>query len=236
MCGRFTLRTPLARVAELFDADAVDAWASRQLPRFNIAPSQAVAAIRWSVERDRRELVPLAWGLVPHWAHDPAIGARMINARAETVATKPAFRDAFRRRRCLVIADGFYEWQNRDGAKQPYYIRLKKDGPFAFAGLWDRSEKTDTPIESCTIVTTDANELLHPLHDRMPVVLDARASRQWLDAETSDPEALQKLLHPYPADAMIAYPVSTLVNSPRHDGPECIEAAAPQKKQGSLFD
>jgi putative SOS response-associated peptidase YedK len=235
MCGRFTLRTPLARVAELFELGPPDEWALRQPPRFNIAPSQEVAAIRQRAD-GRRELVPLTWGLVPRWADDPAIGNRMINARAESVATRPAFRDAFRRRRCLVLSDGFYEWQKRGGAKQPYYIRLKEDRPFAFAGLWDYWDKSARPIESCTIITTDANDLVRPLHDRMPVILHRDAARQWLDAAGEDQARLQALLCPYAADEMVAYPVSSLVNSPRHDLPECIDSAAPSKKQGSLFD
>jgi len=234
MCGRFTLRTPLARVAELFDVQALSEWAVRQPPRFNVAPSQAVAAIRWNAQRDARELVPLDWGLVPHWADDAAVGNRMINARAETVATKPSFRDAFRRRRCLILADGFYEWRkDAAGMKQPYYIRLKEDRPFAFAGLWDRAER---PVESCAIVTTDANDVLRPIHPRMPVIFDAEACRKWLSDGDDELDLLQQLLRPYLADEMTAYPVSTVVNSPRHDGPECIETAAPGKKQGSLFE
>ncbi|MGD9723663.1 MAG: SOS response-associated peptidase [Pirellulales bacterium] len=236
MCGRYTLRTPLTRVAELFDLDSLGDWAAALRPRYNVAPTQSVAAIRWNVERNRRELVPLVWGLVPHWADEVTIGNRMINARAETLAAKPAFRDAFRRRRCLIIADGFFEWQKRDGSKQPYYIRLKEDRPFAFAGLWDRWDKGPRPLESCTIVTTDANELLRPLHDRMPVILDDEACRRWLDQACDSAEELEPLLHPFAADAMLAFPVSTAVNSPRRDEPECIEPAAPAKRQGSLFD
>lgn len=236
MCGRFTLRTPLARVAELFDAVAIGDWAKRQPPRFNIAPSQVVAAIRSCDDRHGRELVPLAWGLVPYWCDDAAIGNKMINARAETLASKPAFRDAFRKRRCLVMADGFYEWQKREGGKQPFFIRLKRDEPFAFAGLWARNDKLDVPIESCTIVTTDANALLRPLHNRMPVILNHQACQQWLDPEVNDTAALEALLRPFPSDEMTAFPVSTLVNSPRNESPDCIEPAAAAPRQGSLFD
>jgi putative SOS response-associated peptidase YedK len=135
-----------------------------------------------------------------------------------------------------VLADGFYEWQKRDGAKQPYYIRLKDERPFAFAGLWDRWGEAARPIESCTIITTDANELLRPLHDRMPVIFDHEACQRWLDAANEDTMALQALLRPYSAEEMLAYPVSTVVNSPRRDVPECIAAAAPNRRQGSLFD
>ncbi|MEX2114728.1 MAG: SOS response-associated peptidase [Pirellulales bacterium] len=236
MCGRFTLRTPLARVAELFDAVAIGDWAKRQPPRYNIAPSQIVAAVRSNTAGDGRELVPLAWGLVPSWSDDAAIGNKMINARAETLATKPAFRDAFRKRRCLVIADGFYEWQKRGGAKQPYFIHMREDQPFAFAGLWARSERFETPIETCTIVTTEANALLRSMHDRMPVILDREACERWLDANVEDTAALEPLLRPHAADPMAAYPVSTLVNSPRHDAADCIEAAPSAPRQGSLFD
>jgi putative SOS response-associated peptidase YedK len=235
MCGRFTLRTPLARVAELFELDSAGDWAAQQVPRFNVAPSQTVAAIRCNAGTRRRELVPLSWGLVPHWADDPAIGNRMINARAETVPDKPAFRDSFRRRRCLIPADGFYEWQKHARSKQPFFIRLRDDHPFAFAGLWDRWDKLGAPIESCTIITTDANELLKPLHDRMPVILDREGADRWLAAEDTDPEALLSLLRPYPAEQMAAYPVSTMVNSPRHEDQRCIEPAEREKTQRSLF-
>ncbi len=176
------------------------------------------------------------WGLVPRWADDPAIGNRLINARAETAATKPSFRDAFRRRRCLIPADGFYEWKRQGGGKQPYYIRLEDDRPFAFAGLWERWEKAGAVIESCTILTTDANELLMPLHNRMPAILDREQFDRWLDPTIEDAKVLQPLLGPYPAERMIAYPVSTVVNSPRHDVAECIDKAPPGKVQGSLFD
>ena len=236
MCGRFTLRTPLARVAEIFELGPVPEWARLQPPRYNVAPSQAVAAVRWNAEKARPELVPLDWGLVPHWADDPAIGNKMINARSETVATKPAFRDALRRRRCLVLADGFYEWQRQGSAKQPYYIRLKDQAPFAFAGLWDRWDKLGTLIESCTIITTTANDVLRPLHERMPVILNRQQCAAWLAEGALETPALQALLQPFPAEYMTAYPVGTVVNSPRHDVPQCIEPAAKGKVQQSLFD
>ena len=235
MCGRYTLRTPLKRVAELFDAHPTGDW--HQPPRFNVAPSQVVAVVRMNAESGQRELVGLNWGLVPHWAKDATIGNRMINARAETVASKPSFREAFRRHRCLVIADGFYEWQkDAGGSKQPFYIRLKEDRPFAFAGLWARADKLETPIETCTIVTTNANDVIRPIHPRMPVILDNDACQTWLSADKDEADRLQELLRPYPAGPMIASPVSTIVNSPRNDGPECIESAAAGGKQGSLFD
>jgi putative SOS response-associated peptidase YedK len=237
MCGRFTLRTPMKAVAEVFDLAPGPADRTWQQPlRFNIAPAQEVAAIRWNTERHDRELAWLDWGLIPSWAEDPAIGNRMINARAETVATKPAFRDAFRRRRCLVAADGFYEWKRQKGAKQPHYIRLIQDRPFAFAGLWEHWHKGDVAIESCTIITIEANTLLHPLHNRMPVIVDAEQYDLWLDPAVQDPMVLKPLLVPYPAEDMVIYAVSTLVNSPRHDTPQCIDPAAGEKLQGSLFD
>jgi putative SOS response-associated peptidase YedK len=205
-------------------------------PRYNIAPSQEVAAVRHDEAGNERQAAWLQWGLVPPWALDPAVGYRMINARGETVATKPAFREAFRRRRCLLVADGFYEWQRGTKPKQPYYIRLNKDRPFAFAGLWQRWHKGERVIESCTIITTEANELVAALHDRMPVILKEQDYDAWLDPHVDDAGRLKSLLSPYPAGQMTAYPVSTAVNSPRHDGPDCIEPAAGGKVQGSLFD
>ena len=237
MCGRFTLRTPLKDVVELFDLAPTELdGATSTSARYNIAPSQAVAAVRFDAQRNARTLAWLQWGLIPSWADDPAIGSRMINARGETVATKPAFRDAFRHRRCLLPADGFFEWQRRDGSKLPYYIRLKDDRPFAFAGLWEHWQHGQLAIDSCTIITTDANELLRPLHDRMPVILDSAHFARWLDPEVQDRGLLAPLLTSYPAARLTAYPVDRIVNSPRFDSPECIAPAAPGKTQGSLFD
>src|SRR5262245_50704548 len=165
MCGRFTLTAPAAvkELFPLFDVSALEA-------HYNIAPSQNVAAVR--LGDDRPELVMLRWGLVPHWADNPKVGYRLINARAETAATAPAFRDAFPRRRCLVLADGFYEWQKSGDSKQPYFIHRKDSKLFAFAGLWEHWRRAGQTIDSCTILTTDANELVQPLHDRMPVILE----------------------------------------------------------------
>lgn len=222
MCGRFTLRAPASVVAEQFSLFEVPPFA----PRFNIAPTQPVAVVRLSPDQQEpeRELVWLRWGLVPSWAKDPAIGDRMINARAETVAEKPAYRGAFRRRRCLVAADGFYEWQRTGGRKQPYFVHLRDDRPFAFAGLWDRWEGEDyTSIESCTLLTTEPNELMQPIHNRMPVVLTPEGSVRWLDPAVQKPEMLSPLLRPFPAELMEAYPVSTYVNNPIHEDPRCIE-------------
>jgi putative SOS response-associated peptidase YedK len=222
MCGRFTLRAPASVVAEqfaLFDLPPLR-------PRFNIAPSQSVPVVRLQPEvpNPRRELVYVRWGLIPAWAKDPSVGNRMINARAETAAEKPAFRSALRRRRCLVAADGFYEWQRTERQKQPYFIRLRDDRPFAFAGLWESWQGPEgTPIQSCTLLTTAANDLMRPLHDRMPVILPPDAYQPWLDPALVRPEQLRPLLQPYPSEAMTACPVGTLVNSPTHDDLRCIE-------------
>lgn len=200
--------------------------------QFNIAPTQTVAAVR--VAEGGRELCQLRWGLVPHWADDPKIGNRMINARAESAATKPAYRDAFKSRRCLVVADGFYEWQKTGRRKQPFYIRLKDDGSFGFAAVWERWSKNGQRIESCSIITTDANELVAAIHDRMPVIVPREAYELWLSPDTQERELLQSLLRPYRASDMVAFPVSERVNSPACNDPECIRprsVAAP-----TLFD
>jgi putative SOS response-associated peptidase YedK len=214
-------------IAEQFAMLEVPPFAAR----FNIAPTQLAPVIRMQPHgRElRRELVWLRWGLVPSWATDPAIGNRLINARAETAAEKPAFRGAFRRRRCLVVADGFYEWRRSARTKQPYFIRLRDDRPFGFAGLWEAWEGPDhATLESCTLLTTAANDLIGPIHDRMPVILAPEACVDWLDPTTEDPRRLTSLLAAYPAEQMEAYPVSSLVNSPSHDAADCIQPAAGQ--------
>jgi len=217
-------------------------------PRYNIAPTQPVAVVRLigagvvqlplpspvsgegpgvrGSDSPPRELVWLRWGLLPSWAQDPAIGNRLINARAETAATKPAFRSALRRRRCLVVADGFYEWQRTGARKQPYFIHMRDDRPFALAGLWESWEGADhSALETCAILTTDANELMRPIHDRMPVIVSPNDYDRWLDAAIQKPEQVAPLLKAYPGDGMIAYPVSPYVNSPARDDPRCIEPA-----------
>jgi putative SOS response-associated peptidase YedK len=224
MCGRFTLRAPASVVAEQFSLFEMPPFAAR----FNIAPSQPVPVVRLAPDRPepQRELVWLRWGLIPRWADDPSIGNRMINARAESVAEKPAFRAALRQRRCLVVADGFYEWQKIDKRKQPHFIRMRDDRPFAFAGLWERWEGPQRgPIESCTLLTTDANDVVRPIHDRMPVILVPDAYALWLDPTVQQADKLLPLLKPYPSEAMIAYAVSPRVNSPTNDDPQCVEAA-----------
>jgi putative SOS response-associated peptidase YedK len=191
-------------------------------PHYNIAPTQMVLAVRHLPQAGRPECVPLRWGLIPYWAEDMKVGPRMINARAETAATKSAFAPAFRQRRCLILADGFYEWQKNAGRKQPFYIRRADGKPFAFAGLWERWNKAEQPVESCTILTTDANDLVRPLHDRMPVILDPAAYDRWLDPTCHDPTAIQGLLRPFAAASLTAYPVSTQVNNARFDDPVCV--------------
>ena len=223
MCGRFSLGTPGSVLAAQFDLFEAPAWT----PRYNIAPTQDVLVVVRRPEAPKRQARLLRWGLIPQWAEGPVVGSRMINARAETVATKPSFRRALRERRCLVLADGFYEWQKQDRRKQPFYIRLRDGRPFAFAGLWERWAPPDgQPIDSCTILTTVANDLIRPLHVRMPVILAPRDYDLWLDSSIQEVERLQPLLHPYPADDMTAYPVSTRVNNPANDAPECIESQA----------
>ena len=226
MCGRFTLRTPAHRLAQAFGVDTLP----NLRPRYNIAPTQDIVAVRRT--DDRRDLAMLRWGLIPGWAKDATIGSRLINARAETVAEKPSFRAAFRQRRCLIAADGFYEWQKAgDGPKQPYFIRLKSDEPFAFAGLWERwRDPAGETVESCTLITTEANETLAPIHPRMPVILPTDAYDGWLDHAVDGAEALLDLLRPYPGGEMIAVPITRRVNNVRNDDAACIEPAAVDKR------
>lgn len=222
MCGRYVVTTPGDVLAELFELDEKP----RLEPRYNVAPIQEVAIVR---RRDDggRELARVHWGLIPFWAKERAIGNKLINARAETVAEKPSFRDSFKKRRCLIPADGFYEWQKTDGRKQPWLLRLRDGAPFAFAGLWStwKDRESDATIESCTIVTTTPNALAAPIHDRMPVLLPRERHADWLDP-AAEAGGLAALLAPYPATEMEAYPVSTWVNSPAHDDPRCLEPAA----------
>ena len=218
MCGRFTLGATATDLAAQFNLATVPTWA----PRYNIAPTQEVLVVRQSSPQASREACLHRWGLIPPWAKDPSIGTRLINARAETVASKPAFRHAFRERRCLVLADGFYEWHREGTRKQPYHIRLRDGRPFAFAGLWEHWEGEEAAIDSCTLLTTTPNEVMRPLHDRMPVILSPADYNQWLDCRGQDTEHLHAMLRPYPSDDLIAYPVSTRVNNPAHDAAECL--------------
>ena len=220
MCGRFTLSAPAEVVAELFELVEEPALT----PRYNIAPTQPAPVVLWNRELKQRQFDLLHWGLIPVWADDPSIGSRMINARAETVGMKPAFRSAFRHRRCLIVADGFYEWQKLQRGKQPFYIRMENGGPFALAGLWECWEGADgTAIDSCTILTTEPNEVLRPLHNRMPVILYPQDYGRWLDAEIREADSLKPLLCPYSGEEITVYPVSTRVNDPANDSPACIE-------------
>ncbi len=223
MCGRFTLTVDPAQLQETFP------WISipdNLTPRYNIAPTQPVAVVPNTGEN---KLDFFLWGLIPSWAKDPEIGNRLINARSETLAEKPSFRTAYRRRRCLVLADGFYEWQlNPDGkTKTPVFIRLKSGAPFAFAGLWEIWMHPDgSEVRSTTIITTKPNQLMQPIHNRMPVILPPDTYEKWLDPSEQGPESLNALLQPYSDTEMTAYLVSRLVNNPKNDVPECINPAS----------
>ncbi|MFC1835864.1 SOS response-associated peptidase [Thermodesulfobacteriota bacterium] len=223
MCGRFVLMSVDKVVAEQFQISGEPPIKAR----YNIAPSQPIAVVRVSADSAERELKMLRWGLIPSWAKEKKIGYRMINARSETAAEKPAFRAAFKKRRCLIPADGFYEWKREKGKKQkqPYFIRMKAGKPFAMAGLWERwKDPEGEVIESTTIMTTSPNELLSRLHDRMPVILPPEAYETWLDPSMQTADRLKPLLRPYASDEMEAYEVSTRVNRPANDDPECVEA------------
>jgi len=220
MCGRFTLIAPGESIADLFGLSEIPNIA----PRYNIAPTQPVAAVRVSQKSGERELTYFHWGLIPRWAKDVSIGSRMINARSETAAEKPSFRVAMKYRRCLVPADGFYEWQKINGGKQPVRIQMAGGGPFAIAGLWERwASKDGSAVESCTLLTTEPNDLLRPVHNRMPVILSPQDFDLWLDPQAQRAEEVQHLLTPYPAEEMDFYPVSTHVNNPRNEDPRAIE-------------
>jgi putative SOS response-associated peptidase YedK len=220
MCGRFTQTASPEVIAEQFKITNPPLFT----PRYNIAPSQPIAAIRIDADTATRTLVMLRWGLIPSWAKDPKIGNQCINAKAETVAEKPSFRSAFKKRRCLVIATGFYEWQVQGRAKQPIWIGLRSKRPFAFAGLWEQWKPAEgEPLETCTIITTEPNDLMAPIHNRMPVILSPASYDQWLDLSFQHVEPLKALLRPYPSEELTAYPVSTLVNNPRHDASQCLE-------------
>jgi putative SOS response-associated peptidase YedK len=221
MCGRFTLVSPFVAVTERFHASAPPVFR----PRYNIAPGQEVLCV---IRDGENRIEPLRWGLIPFWAKDPAIGSRLINARAETVAEKPSFRSAFAKRRCLVVADGFYEWRPEGKRKVPVYIFLKSKKPFGFAGLYEAWKTPEgKELRTCTIITTGANELVRPIHDRMPVILPEGFEDRWLDPGEGSRERLQTLLTPYPVGEMAAYDVTPVVNNAGHDAPDCIFPAAP---------
>lgn len=218
MCGRFTLHFPVELLAEIFGLPNLPGL----VPRYNIAPTQPAAVVRNSGVTRKLDL--LRWGLVPSWAKDISIGSRMINARSESLPDKPSFRNAVRFRRCIVPASGFFEWKPEGSHKVPYYIRLSDGAPMGLAGIWEAwKTPEDTSLETFTILTTSANPLITPIHDRMPVILHPDAFDLWLDKDVNNPEQLRSLYPPYPADLMTIYPISTLVNSPRNDNPACIE-------------
>lgn len=218
MCGRFVLRASPEQLQQQFDLPE----APRSEPRYNIAPTQPVLAVRESAHTGKREATFLNWGLIPFWAKDPSIGSRMINARSETAAEKPSFRAAFKYRRCIVPADGFYEWKKENGGKQPYLIGLESGGIFGLAGLWERWEQDGSAIESCTLLTTEPNDLLTPIHNRMPVILDPADYDEWLDHTVQKADPLLHLLRPFDGAPMQAVPVSTHVNNPRNEDPACV--------------
>ena len=221
MCGRFTLNTSAKIIAEFFKLSEVPDIE----PRYNIAPTQSVATVKVDSEKIERQFQFMRWGLIPSWAKDMKIGSHTINARSETVAEKPAFRSAIKHRRCLIIADGFYEWQPQGKKKQPYYFTMANSEPFAFAGLWENWESPEAEnIISCSIITTAANETVQPVHDRMPVILPSGDWEQWLDPSVDNAQQVLPLLKPYASAAMIANAVSAIVNSPTRDSPECIQA------------
>jgi putative SOS response-associated peptidase YedK len=221
MCGRFTLTVDPGQLQEAFPwVDIPDDF----LRRYNIAPSQPVAVVP---NDGNNKLDFFNWGLIPFWAKDPKIGSRLINARAETVAEKPSFRGSFKYKRCLILADGFYEWHKEPGSKTkiPMFIHLKNKRPFAFAGLWDDWQSSDgSEIRTCTIITTEPNEFMKPIHNRMPVILSPESFDDWLKPGEHDPSLLQSFLQPYADEDMVAYTVSRAVNSPQNDSPECIIA------------
>jgi len=221
MCGRYTLSAPSDLIEDLMELEE-----SIELqPRFNIAPTQEAPVVLQRDSSASRRLETLRWGLVPFWAKDRSIGDRMINARSETVVEKPAFRASFKRKRCLVVADGFYEWQVTGGPKQPFFFRLTSREPFAMAGLWDRWDKgaDGSSLETFAILTTEPNSVVEPVHKRMPVILERADYAAWLDPDGQDTDRLQEFLVPYPHTEMEGIPVSTYVNNPANQGPRCVE-------------
>jgi putative SOS response-associated peptidase YedK len=223
MCGRYARFGPQHRYAELFAAKAM----GNLLARYNIVPSNAVLIARNSEWGNYRELITVDWGLLPPWAKGPKDGPRPINARAETAAQRPMFRNALARRRCLVAADGFYEWKRDGGRKRPYFIRLKGGEPFGMAGIWERwAPPGESPVDTVAILTCAANDLVGELHDRMPVIVDPKDYGLWMDPEVRDARAVDGVLRPFPSDRMEAYPVSERVNDPRNDDAGCVKPDA----------
>jgi putative SOS response-associated peptidase YedK len=246
MCGRFTLHHSTAEIAERF---AVQKVLFEPEPRYNIAPSQSIAVVTQGGPQNERRLEGFKWGLVPFWAKEPSIGNKMINARVESLAEKASFKYALTQRRCLIPADGFYEWKSdghtattKKGARQPMHIHLQDRQLFAFAGLWEewrpKEEPDAKPLRSCTIITTTPNKLLATMHHRMAVILRPEDEAAWLNPNLREPDDILSLLRPYPDDGMEAFPVANLINAPAFDAPDCIlpmEADATPAEQGSLF-
>lgn len=216
MCGRFTLTDEIIQLQEQFQFE----FDGEYTPRYNIAPGQTILAVGSNGKRRKGNM--LKWGLIPYWAKEEKIGYKMINARAESIDEKPSFKHAFRKRRCLILADGFYEWKKTEKEKQPYRFIMKNKKTFAFAGLWETWRKGDKPVHSCTIITTTPNEVTMDVHDRMPVILPVETHDLWLDPTYEDIQHLKSLLVPFPAGEMEKYPVSTLVNSSRVESAEFI--------------
>jgi len=220
MCGRFNFLTHKKAIAERF---GVKKFEMDLVPRYNIAPTQQVAVI---IQDPEPRVVGMRWGLIPFWAKDPKIGNKMINARSETIDTKRVFSHSFKKKRCLIPATGFYEWQKTKDGKRPMHIRLQSKDPFAFAGIYSHwKAPTETIIMSCSILTTQPNDLLKPIHDRMPVILDVDQEDAWLDSANDDIDALKRMLDPFPSNLMEVYEVSTYVNNARNDGPQCTQPA-----------
>ena len=222
MCGRFVKKSTKEELRARFGFQNTPDKSTLFDARYNIAPSQEHPIL--IVSEDKRLVVGMKWGLVPYWAKDPKIGYKMINARAEGIDEKPSFKTPLRKRRCLIMADGFYEWRKVDAkTKVPYYFKLKSDEPFAFAGLWDEWKKDDgQKLRTFTIITTEPNELMEPIHNRMPVILEEKDEARWLDPELTTPSEVLPLLRKYPSDLMECFEVSTIVNSPKNDVPECV--------------
>ena len=233
MCGRYRLSRRKQILEEHFDSVAgTEDWN----PRYNIAPTQLVPIIRQNPKEPVRELSLFRWGLVPRWAKDPSVAVRMINARSETASTKPAFSDALKFRRCLVLADGFYEWQKTGKVKQPYCFEINDGELFAFAGICDRwNDASSMPLETCSILTTNPNAVTSSVHDRMPVILNPDSYDLWLDPGMKDVSAVSELLRPYDARLMRCYPVSSRINSAVNDDEECSRRVEPAVVQHHLF-
>lgn len=233
MCGRYRLSRRKQLVEEYFDCNP---WDEDWTPRYNIAPTQPVPVIRQHPKEPVRQISTMRWGLIPNWAKDPSIATSTINARSETAAEKPAFRDPFKFRRCLIPADGFYEWKRSGASKQPFCFEVGGGEVFAFAGLWDGwHNPTERWIKTCTILTTTPNTVTSAVHDRMPVILDRESYDLWLDPGMQNVAAISELLKPYDADSMRCYPVSTRINHVANDDALCSQPVEVAESQSNLF-